>query len=292
MNTTTELLERTLTLFPASVVKAEFVTSQRKKDLALTEIVRTYTEQNIKEFSINNFGVTKQRVFLFNNPAGFNNARAHSYNLPNQFSSTINGNCQIDTYILKQRYKVVVMPTDLEPDFIIFVEFNQPFVIEIHNNYIILKLTMLEKNISSYLPNRIVYKADREINDEAIVSEFKTTYANNLGQVLDPLDINTGVKYLWNNNFIDAVSLRYKKQSSMATEVMDENFTFKNTYPLLFAQVMIAPLHNLTFKFINNPNDTYCDFACDPTCGTLSFHKYPKNLNQIQNVVSEIIRNN
>jgi hypothetical protein len=55
---------------------------------------------------------------------------------------------------------------------------------------------------------------------------------------------------------------------------------------------MASPLRKLTFRFLDNPNGDFCDFFTDPTDGIISFNKYPTNINQIKNVVSEIIRNN
>ena len=111
------------------------------------------------------------------------------------------------------------------------LRFRQPMVIELNINHIILKFTILERSPSSYLDDYEVLKFTRVFEDEQIVEQFVQHFRSIYSADLHRLDINRCVKHLWNNNFIDAISIKYKRTASMATEVMDEDFTFKSQYP-------------------------------------------------------------
>ena len=169
--------------------------------------------------------------------------------------------------------------------------FLQPIQIVITPNAIILKLTILERNPNSYLDDYEVIKHTRETEDDILFQNIANHFRLTFNSEFPSLDINRGVKYLWENDMIDALSVKYKRETSMATEVMDEDYTFKQQNPVRYNEVITSPLRKHAFRFITDTVD-YCDFVTDPTAGNISFHKYPSDSNQINNVISEILRNN
>jgi hypothetical protein len=292
MNSTQNLLSRLLKLYPVALIKKEFITGSKTQSPILEEISQSYNMDTIKEFAFDYFGFTKQRIFVFNNPAGLS-AGGHKFRLGERISTSNNNNgVQIDRFLLIQSYNVFLIPSTDYPDYQIHLNFFQPLVIEFENDHIIFKFTILERTASSYLPNATVLKSERVKEDIDIVEDFKTHYLEMYGDELIPLDITPGVKFLWEQDIIDARSVKYKKESSFATDDMDEDFTFKQKYPNEFRTLILAPLGKHVFKFLEDNGNDYCNFACEPQEGIISFHKYPTNLNQTQNVTYQILSHN
>lgn len=290
MNNETDLLFRLLRLFPVSVIKENFETENRVQNSMINEIIRNYPTEVIINFAVQNFSFTKQHVYFFHSNG--NNFRAdHGFNPENLRNSTVENEIRTDTYLIRQRYNLVV--TSIQNDNIsrLNLDFFQPFQIVISPTSFYIRLTILERNPNSYLEDYEVIRYSRENDDDIQISEICNYFQDNLNFGSVVLDINRGVKSLWQNDLIDAISVKYKRDTSVATEVMDENYTFKTQYPERYNEVMASPLRRHTFRFLNN-NEDYCDFMTDPSAGTLSFNKYPSNLNQISNVISAILRNN
>ncbi|MGI6339382.1 MAG: hypothetical protein ACOXZV_08410 [Bacteroidales bacterium] len=291
MNTDSDLLYRLLRLYPVSVVKSNFDTDNRVQIPMLHEIVSKIPREAINEFAVNNLGFTKQHVFIFNNPVRFHDAASHNFKPESHYVSFNNEGIKSDVYFIEQDYNLIVSEKENGNIARMVLRFRQPMVIELNINHIILKFTILERSPSSYLDDYEVLKFTRVFEDEQIVEQFVQHFRSIYSADLHRLDINRGVKHLWNNNFIDAISIKYKRTASMATEVMDEDFTFKSQYPEKFNEVMLSPLRKHAFRFLINQDD-YCDFVVDPTEGMLSFNKYPTSINQIYNVITEILRYN
>ncbi len=83
-----------------------------------------------------------------------------------------------------------------------------------------------------------------------------------------------------------------EKNRSTTTETMDESYTLKSQYPEVFQTIINAPLNKTIFKYLNDDELLPEHFTIDPSVGLISLPTFPKQLNQHQNVVREILSNN
>lgn len=294
MNTARELRYRLLRLFPVAVVKQYFEPAGRTQYEMLEEITSGTTAEEINSFCFDNFGFTKQHIYLFQ-IGRFQIDRLDAVDdlLPTAelISKSKTAGTVRYSYLFSHTYDLAGIEESTRTFRELHLLFNQPIMIEITSASMKISLTIVEKNPESYLNGFKVYQAKRRMEDEDIVGSVMLRMADFSGAPPVPLDINRGIKHLWNHDLIDAVSIKYKKENSMAAEVMDEDMTFKNKYPEDFRKVLTAPLRKNTFRFLRDA-EHYCDFVADPTAAILSFNKYPKEQNQISNVVSKILSHN
>lgn len=292
MNNARELRYRLLRLFPIAVVKTAFPSLRGTQPVILDQIASSASEAVVNGFVVANFGFVKKHISLFELP----DVNIHSLDNVNDL---LNGEL-IDKVVTQDSIRYIYLfqhiydvPATLETDgsfHRLAVAFKQPISIEITRTRLIVSLTILERNPKNYLHGYLVYNAKRRVEDKDLVEALLVKLAETFPPA-SLLDINQGVKSLWENDLIDARAVKYRRDSSVATEVMDENFTYKERYPERYLEVIQAPLKKHTFRFLQN-HDQYCDFESDPSAGILSFNKYPSELNQIENVVREILDQN
>lgn len=288
MNSDLDLIHRLLRLIPVVELKKLVNDPKGKNQLTLIqEVQSTKTLDEVKREVVRFYGHLKQHIYIFSLRGSLSSNVIQSL-IEGHFNSS-NGK---DYFFKKYTYKVKAIdnrPTSAVRGVLesIDVVFLQPCTVEIRNNYVIIAFTILEKSLHSYLPQYGIYEAKSDEDEDDVVSDIQST----LNGSLHRLDINRGVKSMWNNDIIDSKYLTFKRTSSTTREVMDEDLTFKETYPSDYQDVLNSPLQNTTFRIINQHN-IFCDFVSNPTEGTVSIRKYPDDINQIENVISEIIRNN
>ena len=187
----------------------------------------------------------------------------------------------------KINYKVTLFDPLAEDD----LKFLQPLVIKIKNRILTIHFTKLEKTVSSYYPDNRAASRRSQSNHEAetlnkIISFFNTNF-----QTL-PLDINKGVKHLWDNDHIDCRKVQWRRTSSVAMETMDEDLTFKEQYPIEYPKLITQPLSKALFKHLKE-DEYLCDvFEADASKGLINIPRFPKDEKQVENVVTEILTNN
>jgi len=142
---------------------------------------------------------------------------------------------------------------------------------------------------SHFADNRAVVKVDK-VNDESIVIETINQHFN--GLMPSVCDLNRGIKHLWDDDIVDSKYAKWKKNRSTTTETMDENYTLKNQYPVIYQDLINSPLRKMIFKYLPDDEQLPDHFTIDPGNGQISIPLYPNNENQNKNVVTEIISNN
>lgn len=286
MNTVQDLMKRLLRLYPVKIVKEHFVQTGNSEEV-LNYLVNNRPENAIKDFAYTNIGSTKQHIYIFHLNNNFNvggfNAAQFPYHIINQ-SAIPNGIklviCPIVSFntVLGNPFQEVVL------------DFYQPFMITIFNRTLIFQVTILEKDVASYIdPGRRVFNVEKVNNEELIIADilpFFETYA--------PVnaDLNRGIKHIWANDRIDSRYAKWKKNRSTATETMDEEYTLKEQYPDIYNSLINDPLKRMIFRYLPEDDEFPDHFTCDPSKGELSVPLYPKTPNQIQNVIQEILSNN
>lgn len=285
MNTSRNLLKRLLRLFPAKLVKEYFEESGNSSDV-IEIVTGGRSEQDIKAFVESNYLSTRQHIYMYELNSNFNHS--HMNDFPFVLESNTHAN-NIYTYFFLPiiTYQVTLYNPLNETT----LQFLQPAIIKIENKTLTVHLTKIEKTISSYYPHdrgavrRNVNNGEME-NIDIICNFFNERFG------LSTLDINTGIKYLWDNNSIDGKKVQWRKDSSVATETMDEDLLFKQRYPLEYNSLINQPLVKTLFKYIRDDQNLPDTFDADPSNGHISIPKFPNDTNQITNVIREILTHN
>lgn len=279
MNTSKKLLERLVKLFPVKVVKDYFNTT--------IEDVMNKPETAVKNFCFANLNSTKQHIYIYNIDKKFNVNTYDENNFPVKvYSKTIDTiNSSFICYQLIEFTVTLIEPYETKT-----IQFYQPILVNFIKKHLVIQITILEKNINTYFGGRVVVKSVRDISEEDIINNirhyFDAEYTTRI------CDINKGIKTMWKNDLIDSRHVKWKKNKSTATEVMDENYTLKQQYPDVYNDLVKAPLNKTVFKYLKEDDVLVDHFTTEPTYGELSVPIFPKTPNQISNVISQILSSN
>lgn len=288
MNTQSALHERLLKLFPVKYIKDRFDISGGDQKSAIAEIIQGFTLSSIKKVCFEEMDRTKQHIKIFNLQGRFRPGTFLAAEFPYEVVSTeIKGRNFIIHASPTVEYSVLL----LYPNEEISVKFFQPLKVTVTPSKVIIQITILEKKIDSYFPDRKVVELSKS-NKEDEVIESIVNYFFGEGCPLSICDINKGVKALLDLGVIDCTSVKFKKNRSTSTENMDENHTVKNSYPDVYAQMMAAPLKKTAVKYLSTDGDLLKHFATDPSGGEITIPLYPEDEKQIGNVINKILQNN
>ncbi|MBL7690850.1 MAG: hypothetical protein JNM41_04595 [Flavipsychrobacter sp.] len=292
MNSQQNLKRRVLRMFPVRLVKEHFNLTGHQSDV-VNEIVEKNTINSIYTFALNNVSNTKQHVYIYNYRIGFNenNFVVRDFPLPvNRHFRDANGYHIHCMPIVKFSATIKDLGNGSYTD--VVMNFPQPIVITVTGSHVIIRATILEKNVGSYIAggNSESFNVSKDVEDDftSYIVEFFSA-ANYRPTICD---INTGIKSLCDNNILDFRSLKVLKVESTATEVMHGEKTFKQTYPDEYAATMLNPLSKSIFKYIPADDRLCRNFAADPNIGKLSITLFPENPHQVNNLITQILINN
>lgn len=286
MNTIQNLLKRLLRMYPVKIVKEHFNQTGNSEEI-LNFLVNNRPANTIKDFAYTNVENTKQHICIYRLNNNFNVGGFIASQFPYQI---------VNQTVISNGISLVISPNVSfnavlgNPFQEVILDFYQPFIITIFNRTLIFQMTILEKDIGSYIdPGRVVYNVEKINNEEIIIADILPFFAH-----YQPIraDLNRGVKFLWANDRIDSRYAKWKKNRSTATETMDENYTLKEQYPDIYVGLINDPLKRMIFRYLPNDELFPDHFTCDPSRGEISVPLYPKTPNQIQNVIHEILSNN
>ncbi len=286
MNSNQDLLQRLLHLYPLEELKPFFGKDGKIGDVII-DTVKTNTQKAIKEFSFSFQPVTKQNVYVYELSKNFVRSSIAN-NFPISIESETLNNGEYTFFCLpKVVYSVYLnLPMAVEE-----LHFYQPVTIKVKNNILIISYTKLVKNITTYYPEVRQARKATEKNDEfKTLNEILAFFRPSYNPV--PLDLNKGVKFLWEKDFLDCQRIQFAKQWSSSVEIMYSNLTFKQKYPNEYLEIVKKPIGSAAWKYLKH-DDNFCEsFVCDLTEGTFSVSKFAKHSKQIENVIANILANN
>lgn len=283
MNSERNLLKRLLKAYPVKVLKDVFNITGLSQNEIIEEILNTNSTLIVKNFAFTNFTHLRQHVYIYNITGVMDNTWICDNELKHSHIDTTATNRTINL-LFKATYKVFNTQTTAIED----VLFYTPVQIRIINTKFIISINIQERDATSLFQEK-VYPVSKDMMDDEIINYIIERMP--LTASLTRLDINRGIKQLWEENFIDAASVKYKKDRSTSTEVMDEEFTLKNTMPDVYNALLNAPLQKNIFKILER-EDIISHFTTEPTSGKLSFTKFPENINSIPDLINLILTRN
>jgi hypothetical protein len=288
MNSSADLLQRLLKLYPVKIVKGQFDVDSTTQAEQLPEITSKYSEQSIVDFAIDNIGYTKQHTYIYRLDSNFNKTGFVRSSFPLEVKKAFieGGNFIIICFPIVE-YDIAL----LDPYREVTIQFYQPTRITVNDRTVVVQTTIMEKKPVHYFSADIKAVELRKRNDEDnFIGDILTYFS--LSHRVEVCDINRGIKKLWEDDIIDSKHVRFKKATSMTTEAMDEGYTVKVQYPDIYTQITTSPLSKTVFKYLKDDDEFSRLFVADPSLGQLSMAIFPEHPNQTWNVINEILRNN
>lgn len=291
--TKNEPITRLLRLYPVKLLKNEFRTEEtipyRKKELT-TYISESYSEDELYEFAVKNFNLTKQNVYLFSHHLSATNLNQIPQNIidnKNPYALTAQKKSRIYFYFADLKYRIILLDPLREKKLL----FKWPIKITVDDKIIIIQFVIVEKNIRFLFPKeeRVII-GGRNIDENKILGYLHQSLLP-YGKI-DPLDINRGIKNIWEKNLIDVQFIRWKKSKSTSTEIMDEDYTLKKEYHDIYEDIILSPLFKTTFKILSEKDKFGEYFVVEPTFGKIIFPFFSDRRDNIDNVIKEILENN
>lgn len=290
MNSNVGLSKRILSLFPVKAIKDHFVNAHgTTQGVLIADIASKYPPKDISKFALDNINISKQHIYIFELNKKFKVSDIDVGAFPVKIEFQSHTASEVHFLCLpKVKYSVITtLPTYLQSE----LHFLQPLLVRFTGKYLIFQATILEKNIEHYFVNMgKVFVADKLNEEEKFIGEILKYLQQS--HTITTCDLHKGVKYLWDNNVIDSMSVRYRKSKSSSSEVMDEGYTVKQQYPDIFATLMSSPLNKTIFKYLRADNKLCRHFSVEPKLGNMSVAIYPDDANQIKETIDEILQNN
>lgn len=187
-------------------------------------------------------------------------------------------------YVIKLRFRVILKDPLEEAT----LEFLWPVRLDFTAHHLIVRFVVLEKNIGSYFDGRSYYTDRRSLEEKAILQTLQVIFRGRL----ESADLHKGVKKLWEDDFMDSIRAKYRKDVSTASELMDEDRGIKEHYPDLYATLTDSLLLDTVFLVTPREDFSVTAFIVDPSKGSISFPRFSENKGDTDYVVDEILRHN
>ena len=277
-----EVRERLLDLFPAATIQ-QFPQVREKMTKAdgIAAVAQDAEVTDVREFAATMFGYLHQHVHVFHrDPANDRPNVPMPFGVA-PFTSTTAEQEHHYFYLVPLIYELV-LDAPLERH---SVTFAWPVKVVVALDHIRIHFTIMAKKPQAYAADgRVVVSSAQEPTERDLLGEF------HLG-IGHPLDLNLGIKALWDADVFDAPAVRYKRSRATSLEVMDEAFTVKRDDPQRYAELADKPLYNTTFTFTGE-NACIKYFVADPTHGGLAFRRYSSSTDCVDDVVRRILAAN
>ncbi|WP_288438136.1 hypothetical protein [uncultured Chryseobacterium sp.] len=284
LNSKTEITNRLLQAFSVNDLKEIFnidASIRTQKDI-IYNIVKGNDDPTIKKQVFKNFNLLKQHVYFFDIqgkvPDNIFTEHEFLYDIETKSKSH-----KIFYFLFKEDH--TFLNVDIEK--IQTISFYRPVKVIIKGTLAIISINILERDLGAIVKAKTA-GINRKSNDSQIL-ESLATYNKSIYFIKK--DLNRGIKFLWENDTIDAHKVKFKKSRSTSSEIMDENNLVKKQMPELYKDIMKSPLDTTVFKYLLS--DEYLKhFIANPRDGIISFNTFPSSKEGIETIVNLIVQNN
>jgi hypothetical protein len=293
MNNQKDLLKRLINLYPVKIIKDYFGIKGHYDDLS-KQIVDSNAAVDIFKFAVDNINYSRQHVYIFDLDPRFNPSKFSLEDFPLEIKKQNN----LGSILLIYSMPLVQFDISiLNPYEETIIKFYQPIKIKISSKHLIFQVTTLEKDLSHYFKgaggtNRRVVDSKRKNGEDVSMNSVIEFLRNKYNYTSAKSDIHKGIKKLWRDGVIDSKYVKHKRSRSTSSEAMDEDFTFKDTYPQEFEDLMQHPLIKTLFKYKKDDKLLCEHFHADPINGQIGVSSFAENIDQIEKTINEIIRFN
>jgi hypothetical protein len=272
-------VKRLLDLFPATNLWRQWpdvpiITTKEELSLA---IATQGDFPRIVTFLEENFSACKQHVYIFASDMEIQELPAKPEGSERMIYLDAIG-AQAALYLARVQFKVVLT----DPPEATTIDFLWPFKIEVFEGHVIARFVILEKKLASYF-SRTPYGIKRSVEEAQIVAAIVESLN------LKPVDLHKGIKALWDNGFMDAIFLEFKKSQSKSSETMDKQKGLRATDPALYESVKNKPLLSAIFAIDPKEHSEVSNFTSKPSDGLIAFTKYTDGKEDVDNVLRKIL---
>ncbi len=271
-----DLRQRLLELFPATSLRKTFVSRGTKEKVSRTVASSSDTKHlgAVADFIDKNVPLCKQHVYVFSHDG--------EAVLPQSITNgeMVKSDGDHALYLARIEYTVV----QLDPLKRTSIDFLWPIRIELHQNYLLVRFVVLEKSIGSYFEQEVMVRG-KSLSEETIMGGLLAD------GTVSRADLNKGFKALWHRDRIDAARIRYKEPEATVTRAMDEEKGLKKTNPEKYEELRRFPLHQSVFI----PRGGFAEvgaFTADPTEGFIGFTRYFKEGATGDELIRQILSSN
>ena len=288
MNDRKSKILRLLDLYSVESLKQGFNLNGQKQAVLADAASRSDSE--IEKFVRANFPITRQHAFCYENSSGKlpSNPKAPLFAGRLLDVKTTHGET-VHFYIAQEEVEYVVEDSSggLSRK---SIELLWPIQVHLTKHYFLVRCTILERDVSEYLNGGKPYgQGKRKVDETGVLVEVSKSVGD---PNWIPLDLNKGIKALWDDDVIDALSVRFKKARSTAQEEMDGELTVKANDTALYRQLIARPLHATVFLCMKNQDEMGRGFFCNPTTGVFRFNRYAKGIESTDHVLGKVLSSN
>jgi hypothetical protein len=269
-----------LELFPVKAIKQHWQKERGKKESIAATVASKYSKADILRFVDELLSCSKQHIYIFNH----NGAIKEIPDVESGEMEAISDVGTVGTYLMWCDY-IVLLDGPMERK---TVKFLWPIRIELTKEHVVIRLVILEKDISAHFPGRTVYTSKKNLEDADVLQFLIGAFQKPLPEA----DLNKGIKELWAKDTVDCTRTQYKRPLSTVTEVMDQSRGIKKHNPELYKALVGCPLYKSLFVIESKEFSTARDFSIDPSRGSIAFSKYTEVRGDTDNVIREILRLN
>lgn len=283
----TDVRNRLLGLFPAATVHEYHDDADATtKDAAIEAVVERLDEEGLSRLVVASFGLLHQHVFLFHweppEDEGLNPSEIFDEE-PVRENDV--GREHHYYYLLERNYQLYLDP--LEKDELVF---SWPIKVVTADDHVRVHFTIMAKSPSAYVnDNKTVVKSIPYPDEDKLLDDFHAT--DGLIGRAHRMDINRGIKALWDVDDIDSPNVKYKREKATSKDVMDESFTVKQDDPELYEALENKALFKTQFLLtVDDPCARY--FVVNPSKGKVTFRRYSSTTDCVDSVIRRIIEAN
>lgn len=272
----------------AASVTTRVLSALKKEDVAISVAKKNQPGQinEVKQFAQASAGLTKQFVYV---RTGVPLSKAASSVLPDaELVSNEKQDGKIEHfYFLELVYDVILR----EPLEAAKLKFLWPVRVVFEPGHFRVHITLMEKNVRSYFPlERKAISDGRNLSEEDII--FKICETLKIDPLASALDLNKGIKAMWEIDLIDSLTARWKEPKDTTTKTMDKDCLLKRDNPQAYKGLIKAPLLKTAFAFLEESDKFPSHFWSDPTLGQVTIPIFSENESIAENVIREILKHN
>lgn len=277
---------RLLNLYPATTVKDHrHVTEPGTKDDAIEAVVDNSEDvEELLEFVVTYFGRLHQHVYVFRWDGEELDPEA-PFNEP-PIRTVAEDDERHHYYLLRRTYELVLDdPLEYSQ-----LDFSWPVKIVEAPDHLRVHFTIMAKSPAAYVGgDRGIVRAIPHPKEDSLLEGLQMTAG--IGEHASLMDLNRGVKALWDADEIDSPAVKYKRARATSKDVMDEEFLVKADDPERYRELWDKPLFKTTFVFLGE-DDCVDYFNIDPSNGKVTFRRYSATDDCVDNVIRTIVEAN
>lgn len=284
INSRIEIIKRLLQGFSVKYLREIFNIdgSIRAQNDIIYNILKGNDEATILKIIFKNYDLLKQYIYFFDIQGKIPDNLLEKHPFLHKIEKKSKNN-KVFEFLFKEDYGILNVDTGKVQN----ISFLRPVVVEMKGLQAIVSVNILERDLSSIIKAKAIY-VNRKSNENHIIESI-STFDKTVFFI--KRDLNKGIKYLWENDYIDAYKVKFKKTKSTSSEVMDETHLVKAQIPELYTEIMKSPLDSTVFKYLKN-DDFVKHFTANPREGFISFNTFPTSKEGIKSIVKLIIQNN